>query len=89
MFYNGYTSNWVTELLKIVKVKITTPIPYVLEKLIGDPIQDHFIRMRFRITNAYVYFVERISQRKGRKIKLRWLGFNIPLDSWTDVINKL
>lgn len=90
VFEKGYTPNWSTELFKIIKIQITNPVTYLLEDLQGRPIKGGFYEEEIQKTaNPDVYLVEKILQRKGNKVKVRWLGFNSSHDSWIGVKNKL
>lgn len=90
VFEKGYTPNWTTELFKIVKIKITNPVTYLLEDLSKTPIAGSFYEQELaKASNPNVYLVEKVLQRRGNKVKVRWLGFDKSHDSWIDVKNKL
>ncbi|KAJ8911384.1 hypothetical protein NQ315_013519 [Exocentrus adspersus] len=89
VFEKSYKPNWTTELFKIVKVQITNPITYLLE----DNMQEHPIRGGFyeeelqKTSNPDIYLVEKVLKRKGKKVYVRWLGFDQSHDSWIDITN--
>lgn len=83
IFDKGYLPGWSTELFKIIKVKITNPVTYLLEDLTGRPIQGGFYEEELQKTSVPdVYLVEKVLQRKDNRLKVRWLGFDKTHDSW-------
>ncbi|KAJ8909474.1 hypothetical protein NQ315_014891 [Exocentrus adspersus] len=90
VFEKSYTPNWTTELFKIVKVQITNPTTYLLEDMQGHLIKGGFYEEELQKTNnSDIYLVEKVLRRKGRKVYVRWLGFNKSHDSWIDDNNIL
>lgn len=85
VFEKGYTPNWTTELFKIIKIKITNPTTYLLEDLHSQPILGAFYGHELsRVANPDVYLIEKVLQKKGNKVKVRWLGFDKSHDSWLE-----
>lgn len=90
LFEKGYTPNWTTELFKITKVQITNPVTYLLQDMNEAPIKGAFYEDELQLTkNPDIYLVEKILQRKGNKVKVRWLGLDKSYDSWIDSSNRL
>jgi Integrase core domain len=90
VFEKGYVPNWTTELFKVVKVKLTNPITYLLEDLHEHPIKGCFYTEELqKAHDPDVYLVEKILRKKGDKVYVRWLGFNSDHDSWIDASNQL
>lgn len=86
IFQKGYTPNWTTELFKIVKVKITNPTTYLLEDLQGQPISGGFYETELQKTKQPdVFLIERILRKKGKKMYVKWLGFDNSHNSWVDM----
>ncbi|EFN90043.1 hypothetical protein EAI_03333, partial [Harpegnathos saltator] len=77
IFEKGYTPNWTTELLKIVKVQTTNPATYLLEDSRRKSIAGEFYEYELhRAANPDVYLVEKMLRKSGDKILVKWLGFD-------------
>ena len=86
IFEKGYTPNWSTEVFKIVKVRQTNPVTYLLEDWRGNPIEGGFYEYELlKAAVPGVYLVEKILRRKDDKVFVKWLGFDKEHNSW---INK-
>ncbi|XP_072400781.1 uncharacterized protein [Diabrotica undecimpunctata] len=82
-FEKAYTPNWTTELFKIVQVKITNPITYLLEDMQGTPISGGFYEEEMQKTSSPdIYLVEKVLRRKGNKMYVKWLGMDSKHNSW-------
>lgn len=85
IFSKGYTQNWTTELFKIYKINISTPVTYLLEDMQGNPISGGFYEQELQKTKyPDVYLVEKILKRKGTKMYIKWLGLDRSHNSWID-----
>nr|CAH7717032.1 unnamed protein product [Callosobruchus chinensis] len=83
LFEKGYTPNWTTELFKIVKVNISSPVTYMLEDMNGDPIKGALYEEELQKTLAPdIYLVEKVLKRKDGKMYVKWLGFDSNKSSW-------
>lgn len=88
VFSKGYTPNWTTELFKIVKVRITNPTTYLLEDMNGRPISGGFYEKELQLTKTPdVYLVEKVLRKQGRKVYVKWLGFDSSHNSWINSDN--
>lgn len=79
VFEKGYIPAWSTEVFKIVDVKRTNPITYVLEDLEGQPILGAFYNeelMGTKCNNSYL--IEKIIRKSNGKVLVKWLGFSKP-----------
>ena len=86
IFAKGYTPNWSTEIFRIRKVKLSNPVVYLLDDLNKQPIQGGFYMEELQRTQyPKHYLVEKIVQKRGNKLFVKWLGFNATYNSW---INK-
>ena len=86
LFDKGYVGNWTEELFKITKVKNTVPRVYMLEDLLGEKIRGTFYELELKKTKIPDYFrIEKVLQKKGDKIKVRWKGYDNRFDSWIDI----
>ena len=85
IFDKGYTGNWTEEVFRVVKRKNTTPFVYVLEDTLGDRVLGTFYEYEIKKTKIPDFArVEKVLERKGNKIKVRWLGYDPKFDSWID-----
>lgn len=85
VFEKGYTPNWSTEIFKIVKILPTNPTTYTLSDLDGSNIRGCFYEYELLKTrNKDIYLVEKIVKRNGRKLFVKWLGFDETKNSWID-----
>lgn len=90
VFEKGYTPSWTTELFKIVKVKLTEPVTYLLEDMSSQPIRGGFYAFELqRAKHDDVYLVEKILKRKNDKVFVKWLGFDRSHNSWIDKTNMM
>lgn len=86
IFEKGYTPKWTTECFEITKVLPTEPITYLLKDLNNQEIRGCFYEYELQKTvDKDVYLIEKIIQRRGNQIKVKWLGFPDSANSW---INK-
>jgi len=83
IFEKGYTSNWTTEVFKIVKVQCTSPVTYLLEDYRGKSVVGAFYEHELlRAADPDVYLVDKILRRRGDKVYVKWLGFGNSHNSW-------
>lgn len=86
VFDKGYKPSWTTELFKIIKVKKTYPITYLLEDMNGQSIAGGFYELELQKAKYDdVYLVEKVLKRKGNKLYVKWLGLDSSHNTW---INK-
>ncbi|XP_029666089.1 uncharacterized protein LOC115237291 [Formica exsecta] len=82
IFEKSYTSNWTTEMFKIVKAQRTNPVIYLLEDYRGKSIAGAFYEYELRrATYPDVYLVEKVLRRRGDE-DVKWLGFDGSHNSW-------
>lgn len=85
-FTKGYLPNWTNEVFTVHNVLSTVPVSYHLRDNKGDIVKGSFYEQELLKTRVGdVYLIEKVLQRKGERIKVRWLGFDGKHDSW---INK-
>jgi len=92
VFEKCYTSNWTTEVFKIVKVQRTNSVTYLLEDYRGKSIAGTFYEYELhRATHPDIYLVEKVLRRRGNEIYVKWLRFDESHNSWTykDNVKKL
>lgn len=72
IFEERYTSNWTTELFKIVKVKITNPTTYLLKDTRGAPITGAFYEEKLqKMANPDIYLIECVIKMKDNKLYVK------------------
>lgn len=89
-FAKGYTPNWTNEIFTVHRIQPTIPVTYLLKDHKGDVLEGGFYEHELsKTTVGDVYLVEKILQRKGDRVRVRWLGFDGKHDTWirkTDLI---
>ena len=84
IFAKGYVPNWFEEVFVISKIKNTVPWTYVVNDLNGEEIIGTFYEKKFQKTNQKEFRIEKIIQRKGDKLYVKWKGYNNSCTSWID-----
>jgi hypothetical protein len=90
-FEKHYYSNFSTELFKIIKVKNTIPVTYLLSDLNNQPIAGAFYTQELLKTkHKDIYLVEKVIKysKDKKKAFIKWLGFDDSHNSWIEV-NKI
>ena len=82
IFAKGYTSNWSEEVFAVSKIKNTFPWTYVIGDLNGEEIVGTFYEKELQRTNQKAFRIERIIKRKGKKLYVKWKGYNNSFNSW-------
>ena len=83
-FAKGYTPNWSEEVFVVKKVKNTVPWAYVVNDLNGEEIIGTFYEKDFQKTNQQEFRIEKVIQRKGDKLYVKWKDYNNSFNSWID-----
>lgn len=82
-FAKGYTPNWTNEIFTVHSIQPTVPVTYLLKDHTGETLAGGFYEQELSKTSVGdVYLVEKILQRKGARVRVRWLGFDGKHDSW-------
>ncbi|KAJ8912554.1 hypothetical protein NQ315_006626 [Exocentrus adspersus] len=63
------------------------PITYLLENMQEHPTRGGFSEELQKTSNPDIFLVEKVLKRKGKKVFVRWLGFDKSHDSWIDITN--
>ena len=83
IFEKGYTPNWTTEVFVIDQVQNTRPVTYKLRDYQKHPIQGGFYEEELQKTNFKdTYLVEKILEKRGNKVLVKWLGFDDSHNQW-------
>ena len=79
----GYWPRWSNEIYTVWKIQPTNPVTYILKDYKGEVLKGGFYQEELSKTKFNnIYLVERVLQRKGTKLLVRWLGFDKTHDSW-------
>ena len=89
IFAKGYMPNWSEEVFVIKKDKNTFPWTYVINDLSGEEIIGSFYEKELQKTNQEEFRIEKLIQRKGIKIYVKWKVYNNSFNSWTDKSNSV
>ena len=82
VFAKGYTPNWSEEIFVIKKIKNTVPWTYVISDLNGEEIAGSFFEKELQRTNQKEFRIEKVIDRKGNKLYVKWKGYNNSFNSW-------
>lgn len=83
IFEKGYTPNWSTEIFKIYKVQLTSPLTYLLEDMQQNKIKGSFYEQEIqKAMFPDVYLVEKILKFRKHEVFVKWLGFDSSYNSW-------
>ena len=82
VFAKGYTPNWSEEIFVIKKIKNTVPWTYVTSDLNGEEIAGSFYEKELQRTNQKEFRIEKVIDRKGNKLYVKWKGYNNSFNSW-------
>ena len=84
IFAKGYTPNWSKEVFAIKKVKNTIPWTYIINNLNGEEITGTLYEKELQKTNQKEFRIEKVIQRKGDKLYVKWKGYNSLFNCWID-----
>ena len=84
IFAKGYMPNWSEEIFVIKKVKNTVPWTCVTNDLNGEEIVGTFYEKKLQKTNQQKFRIEKIIEKKGDKLYVKWKGYNNSFNSWID-----
>ena len=83
LFDKGATANWSEEIFKVKKVRLDTdPVVYELEDLAGEAVAGTFYKEQLQKTNQEIYRVDRVLQRRGNEVLVKWSGYPDQFNSW-------
>ena len=83
-FAKGYVPNWSEEIFMIKKVKNTVPWAYVINDLNGEEITGTFYEKELEGTNQQKIRIEKVIEKKGDKLYVKWKGYNNSFNNWID-----
>ena len=71
-------------LLQKKKIKSTVPWTYAINDLNGEEIIGSFYEKELQKTNQKDFRIEKILKTKGKKLYVKWKGYNNSFNSWID-----
>ena len=77
--------NWSEEVFVIIKIINTVPWTHVISDLNGEPVTGAFFEKELQKTNQEKSRTEKLIEKKGNKLYVKWKGYNNSFNSW---INK-
>ena len=80
----GYTPNCSEEVFVIKKIKNTVPWTYVINDLNSEEINGTFYEKELQQTNQKEFRIEKVINRKGNKLYVKWKGYDNSFTSWID-----
>ena len=84
IFAKGYVPNWSEEAFVIKKVKNTVPWTYFISVLQGEEIVGTFYEKQLQKPNQKEFRIEKVIERNGDKLYVKWKGYDILFNSWID-----
>ena len=84
IFAKGYTPNWCEEVFVIKKVKNTVPWTYVINDLKSEGIVGTFHEKEPQKTNQQTFRIEKVINKKGDKLYVKWKSYDRSFNSWID-----
>ena len=84
IFVKGYTQNWSEEGFVVGKIKNTVPWTYLISDLNGEKTAGIFYEKELQKTNQEKFRIEKVFQRKGDKLYVKWKGYNNSFNSCID-----
>ena len=84
IFAKGYATNWSEEVFVISKINNTVPWTYVINDLNDEEIVGTFYEKELQKTNQKEFRIEKVVNRKGNKLYVKWKGYDNSFDSWVD-----
>ena len=84
IFAKGYMPNWSEKDFVVSKIKNTVPWTYVINDLNGEEIIGTLYEKELRKTNQKEFRIEKVINRKGDKLYVKWKGYDNSFNSWID-----
>ena len=84
IFANGYTPNWLEDVFAIKKVKDAVPWTHVINDLNREEIIGTFYEKELQKTNQQEFRIEKVIERKGGKLYVKWKGCDNSFNSCID-----
>ena len=82
IFAKGYTPNSSEEVFVINKIKNTVPWTHAISDLNDEEITRSFYEKELQKTNQKEFRIEKVLNRKGDKLYVKWKGYDHRFNSW-------
>ena len=79
-----YAPNWSEEVFVVGKIKNTVPWTYVISDLKGQEVTGSFYEKELQKTIQEKFRIEKVLQRKGGKLYVKWKGYESRFNDWID-----
>ncbi len=90
-FRKGYLPNWSEEIFIIHKVKLTQPVTYCLNDMMGEELDGSFYEQELGLVHVEsdkVFRIEKVLREKkvGKQTQclIKWLGYDHKFNSWVN-----
>ena len=70
--------------LLLAKIKNTVPWTYVISHLNGEEVVGTFYEKELRKTSRKEFRIEKVIERKGNKLYVKWKSYDNSFNNWTD-----
>ena len=84
IFAKDYTLNWSEEVFVVKKAKSIVPWTYLINDCNGEEIAGTFYENQLQKTNQKEYRIEKVINRNGDKISVKWKCYGSSFNSWID-----
>ena len=84
IFAKGYTPNWSEEIFVIKKINNTIRWTYVINDLNGKEIIGTFYEKGLQKVDQQEFRIEKVIKKKGKKLYVKWKGYDNSFNSWID-----
>ena len=86
IFEKGYLPNWSEEVFEIDKVKLSSPVTYILRDSSGEILEGGFYENELQKTNTELYRVEKVLRKKKicgvEHALVKWSGYSDKFNQW-------
>ena len=76
--------NWSEEIFVISKIRNTVSQTYVINDHNGEQIIGTFYQKELQKTSQQEFRIEKVHERKGDKLYVKWKGHDSSFNSWID-----
>lgn len=85
VFTKGYLPNWTNEVFTVHSIQPTVPRTYILRDDEGNVLVGGFYEQEINKTKyGNIFLIEKILKRRGNKLFVKWLGYDVSRNSWID-----
>ena len=84
IFAKGYMPNWCEEGFISIKIKNTVPWTHIINDLNGEETTGTFYEKKLQKTNQKEFRIEKVLEKKGDKLYVKWKDYDNLFNSWID-----